>query len=317
MALAATERSAIDSGTATSRPARAAATSPPAPAVPDSRTWRATCAGPRRRIVTSPEAARRRGRRRRNVPMSPIRRPDRRTARRARRGPGGTEALSEARVQPRTAVRDHGARVRQDQHHHHRVPAHQKELLTAAAPALMADVLTRHGRLRVRAFGSSMLPAIRPGDVLCIEQCTPEAARPGRSSSPGTANAFSPHRLVRKDRHGGEDLLVTRDDALLACRCFAAGVDAPGTRDRNQPGRRDARQLVLDYLASAPSRHDTHRGDATLVARPGVGRVGRSRRSEDDDRFAEPFHIETSRARFPLNFLTREPVFVREQSGVP
>ena len=43
----------------------------------------------------------------------------------------------------------------------------------------MADVLTRHGHLRVRALGSSMFPAIRPADVLCIEHCTPEAVRPG------------------------------------------------------------------------------------------------------------------------------------------
>ena len=78
----------------------------------------------------------------------------------------------------------------------------------------MADVLTRHGRLRVRAFGSSMIPAIRPGDVLCIEHCTPEAARPGDVLFTRHGDRVFAHRLVRKERRGGEDVLVTRGDAL-------------------------------------------------------------------------------------------------------
>ena len=78
----------------------------------------------------------------------------------------------------------------------------------------MADVLTRHGRLLVRAFGSSMLPAIRPGDVLCIEQCTPETVRPGDVLLTRYGERVLAHRLLRKARHGGEDLLVTRGDAL-------------------------------------------------------------------------------------------------------
>jgi len=78
----------------------------------------------------------------------------------------------------------------------------------------MADVLTRHGHLRVRAFGSSMLPAIRPGDVLCIERCTPEAARPGDVLLTRHDERVLAHRLIRKERHGSEDVLVTRGDAL-------------------------------------------------------------------------------------------------------
>ena len=78
----------------------------------------------------------------------------------------------------------------------------------------MADVLTRHGHLRVRAFGSSMIPAIRPGDVLCIEHCTPDAARRGDVLVTRQGERVFAHRLVRKERRGGEDVLVTRGDAL-------------------------------------------------------------------------------------------------------
>ena len=59
-----------------------------------------------------------------------------------------------------------------------------------------------------------MLPAIRPGDVLCIEQCTPEAARPGDVLLTRHGERVLAHRLVRRERHGSEDVLVTRGDAL-------------------------------------------------------------------------------------------------------
>ena len=78
----------------------------------------------------------------------------------------------------------------------------------------MSDVLRQCGRVRFRALGSSMLPAIRPGDVLCIEQCTPGAARPGDVLLTRHGERVLAHRLLRKERRAGEDLLVTRGDAL-------------------------------------------------------------------------------------------------------
>jgi hypothetical protein len=59
-----------------------------------------------------------------------------------------------------------------------------------------------------------MIPAIRPGDVLCIEPCTPEATRPGDVLLTRHGERVLAHRLIRKERRGGEDLLVTRGDAL-------------------------------------------------------------------------------------------------------
>ena len=104
--------------------------------------------------------------------------------------------------------------MRQGEHNHQPVPIGQKELLTAAAPALITDVLTRYGRLRLRAFGSSMTPAIRPGDVLCVEGCTADEARPGDVLLMRQGERVLAHRLIRKQRHGVEVLLVTRGDSL-------------------------------------------------------------------------------------------------------
>jgi signal peptidase I len=44
---------------------------------------------------------------------------------------------------------------------------------------LAAEVVRSFGELRLRVSGSSMLPAIRPGDDLLIQQCCIEQTRPG------------------------------------------------------------------------------------------------------------------------------------------
>ena len=90
----------------------------------------------------------------------------------------------------------------------------EKELLTAAAPALMAGVLARYGQLRLRAFGSSMFPVFRPGDVLCIRRCTDEEVQRGDVVLMRDGDRVVAHRLIDKQRHDGESFLVTRGDSL-------------------------------------------------------------------------------------------------------
>jgi signal peptidase I len=54
---------------------------------------------------------------------------------------------------------------------------------SAEGSALVADALRRSGRLRqsvrLRVHGESMLPALWPGDVVEIANCSPEDVRPG------------------------------------------------------------------------------------------------------------------------------------------
>ena len=78
----------------------------------------------------------------------------------------------------------------------------------------MAEALARYGRLRLRAVGSSMIPAIRPGDVLCIEHCPPAAARPGDVLLVRHGERVIAHRLIRTHWRDRDLLLVARGDAL-------------------------------------------------------------------------------------------------------
>ena len=75
---------------------------------------------------------------------------------------------------------------------------------------LAAESLRLAGRLRLRVGGSSMLPAILPGDILEVQ------ARHARDISPGSVvlfergGRFFAHRVVGNQAAG----LVTRGDAL-------------------------------------------------------------------------------------------------------
>ena len=103
--------------------------------------------------------------------------------------------------------------MRQDQPHCGPVPVGKKELLTAAAPALVADVLRQFGQLRLRAHGCSMFPVIRSGDVLSIGHCATEAVQPGDVVLVAEGDRLFAHRLIEKHLRNNEWFLVTRGDS--------------------------------------------------------------------------------------------------------
>lgn len=49
----------------------------------------------------------------------------------------------------------------------------------SARISLFIDLLNRLGEARFRATGSSMLPSVRPGDILTVHQCEMRDARVG------------------------------------------------------------------------------------------------------------------------------------------
>jgi hypothetical protein len=73
---------------------------------------------------------------------------------------------------------------------------------SAVRSALVADVLRRSGRLRVRLrvhgeiHGESMLPTLWPGDVVEIESCSLEDVRPGEIVLALREDRLVLHRLV-------------------------------------------------------------------------------------------------------------------------
>lgn len=91
----------------------------------------------------------------------------------------------------------------------------------AAGCQLVAEVLRVSGSARLRVFGSSMLPAILPGDTLLVERTNPPVPLPGDVVLFQRRERLFAHRVVARQRHeDGRDLLVTGGDSL-------AGNDSP------------------------------------------------------------------------------------------
>ena len=80
---------------------------------------------------------------------------------------------------------------------------------------LAVEVARGFGRLRLRVTGTSMMPAIRPGDLLSIGRVDLREASPGEIVLFARRGRLFAHRIV--DRGGGssDPYLVTRGDRLL------------------------------------------------------------------------------------------------------
>jgi hypothetical protein len=80
---------------------------------------------------------------------------------------------------------------------------------------LAAEALRRSGEVRVVGLGSSMLPAIFPGDTLIVRRATVWSARRGEIVLCFRQGRFCAHRLVdKRAEKGGGISLITRGDAL-------------------------------------------------------------------------------------------------------
>ena len=92
----------------------------------------------------------------------------------------------------------------------------QLEPLEEAKCSLAAEVLSRQGNFTMKAFGTSMLPALWPGDLVVIQSCRFEDAQPGDIVLYSRAGRFFLHRVISKDSIGGNEQLITRGDSMPA-----------------------------------------------------------------------------------------------------
>ncbi len=80
------------------------------------------------------------------------------------------------------------------------MPAQSEKLLSGALEAgrneLAAASLRSHGRLRLAVTGTSMLPAVRPRDVLMIRACKSDAVRTGDIVAYSRDGRLFVHRIV-------------------------------------------------------------------------------------------------------------------------
>jgi len=79
---------------------------------------------------------------------------------------------------------------------------------------LAAEVLRSSGALRLQVSGTSMLPAIWPGDTLLIERVESRAVSEGDIVLFGRACRLVVHRVTRRIETPAESKIVTRGDAM-------------------------------------------------------------------------------------------------------
>jgi len=107
-------------------------------------------------------------------------------------------------------------------------------------------LLTAGCRVRFRACGTSMRPAIRDGETVTVESVEPTAVKPGDVLLYHHKQRPFAHRVVEIQQNGGEVIGFTlRGDAK-------AGCDAPVKPDqiigRVVFGERSLGQRLLSYL---------------------------------------------------------------------
>jgi len=77
---------------------------------------------------------------------------------------------------------------------------------------LLIEVLSEHGRARLRVTGSSMLPTLWPGDVVVLERGSPETFRVGDVILFQNQERLFLHRIVAVDQSAHR--VTTRGDAM-------------------------------------------------------------------------------------------------------
>jgi len=82
---------------------------------------------------------------------------------------------------------------------------------------LAAEVLLSSGSLRLCVTGSSMLPAIWPGDTLVIERVASHDVREGDIALFRRERRIFAHRVVGKNVDPGGGTILTRGDAMPQC----------------------------------------------------------------------------------------------------
>jgi signal peptidase I len=119
-----------------------------------------------------------------------------------------------------------------------------EQLAKGPGSALVAEVVRKHGFVRLPAVGTSMVPAIHPGDLLLIQRVSLKEISQGDIIVYAQRGVLMVHRVVRVDR----PYLITRGDRALR--------NDPKVRPRELIGRvtliqRGHRSLNLPALPSA------------------------------------------------------------------
>lgn len=87
--------------------------------------------------------------------------------------------------------------------------------VSSGVACLVAESVRMCGGIRLPAVGTSMVPAIHPGDVLSVQPVNPTEVSLGDIVVYAREQVLVVHRIVRTSAGSSEPCLVTRGDRLL------------------------------------------------------------------------------------------------------
>jgi len=122
---------------------------------------------------------------------------------------------------------------------------------------LAAEVAGAFGRVRLRVSGTSMVPAIRPGDLISVERAGVGEISPGEIVVFAREGRLIAHRVVARTGSPDEGYLVTRgdrtrrNDALVSSAELVGRItriERSGSRVRARSRLNVAQQVICHVL---------------------------------------------------------------------
>jgi len=89
-----------------------------------------------------------------------------------------------------------------------------KEASDALGCELAVEVVRAFGKLRMRATGTSMVPAVQPGDILSIQRANTSEISPGEIVLFARGGRLFAHRVLSTAGSSAQPCLITRGDRL-------------------------------------------------------------------------------------------------------
>jgi signal peptidase I len=91
---------------------------------------------------------------------------------------------------------------------------HQPDSSNKSASGLAEDVIRRFGEVRVRVFGTSMVPSILPGSLISVQRADVSEISSGEIVLYSREGRFFAHRVVARTCIDEQPALITRGDRL-------------------------------------------------------------------------------------------------------
>ena len=88
------------------------------------------------------------------------------------------------------------------------------ESVTTQACGLAGDVVRTFGEIRLRVFGTSMVPSILPGDLITIQRANLSEISPGEIVLYSREGRLFAHRVMSRAGTRDDPRLITRGDRL-------------------------------------------------------------------------------------------------------